>query len=58
VVLAGRATSVPFTTVITGFQRTTTGQRQIRPKLRRSPLAQVKTLPDLALGARGRLTRS
>jgi hypothetical protein len=29
-VLAGRATSVPFTTVITGFQRTTTDNAMVR----------------------------
>jgi hypothetical protein len=51
VILAGRATSVPFTAVLNGPERTTTDNHEAASTLRRSPPSQVTILPDLALGA-------
>ena len=53
--LASRATSVPFTTVTTGHERTATDNNYGRLDLRPSPAPQVAILADLALGAGGRL---
>ena len=55
VVLAGRATTVPFTAVVTGRS----GHPRTMPQhrdLRRSSSDQMATLPDLALQAGGRLS--
>jgi hypothetical protein len=48
----GRATSVPFTPVMTGPERTPTDNTTALD-LRRAPSSQVTTAPDLALGAGG-----
>jgi hypothetical protein len=56
-VLTGRATSVPFTAVMTSPERTATGQHQNDVDLRRSLPLQVTVPPDLALGAGGRFSR-
>jgi hypothetical protein len=58
VVLAGRATSVPFTAVTAGPQRTTTDNTTAATTLRRSPPPQVTILLDLALGAEGRVVEA
>jgi hypothetical protein len=52
VVLAGRATSVPFTAVLTGPERTITGNAT-RTRPAPFPSSQVTTAPEW-LGSRGR----
>ena len=54
----GRATSVPFTTVPTGPQRTLTDNTTRGRELHRPLSPQVAILPDLALQARGRLVEA
>jgi hypothetical protein len=57
-VLAGRATSVPFTAVLTGPEQTATDNTTSGINLRRSPMAQLEILPDLALQAGSRLVEA
>jgi hypothetical protein len=52
---AGRATSVPFTAVLTGPQRTATDDTMAAITCPSSPHPQVSTLPDLALQAGGQV---
>jgi hypothetical protein len=54
VVLAGRATSVPFTAGLDRYPADNHGQRYTSLERHRSLPSQVTILPDLALGARGR----
>ena len=54
VILAGRATSVPFTAVTSGPQRTLTDNTTAGRDLCRSVPPQVTIVLELALGARGR----
>ena len=56
-VLAGRATSAPFTAVPTGPQRTVTDNADVHSTWSSVP-SQVTILLDLALGAGGRLARA
>jgi hypothetical protein len=57
VILDGRATSVPFTTVTTGPERTTTDNTMAAATCAASPPSQVTVPPDLALGAGGRWSK-